>query len=119
MPVRAKLATYLRQESQRRVEQLAEYPDDRRYPRSIEALQGFAWYVDDLPGEDENVKALEALQDRYHLDLFAPGEEGQRIITHLGLQHRVRDFEPVLRALIEAEVSEAVEHYDDAATGEH
>ena len=113
MPVRAKLATYLRQKALWRAGKSAEHPHDPRHTRSAQTLQAFAWYVDALPAEDENVRALEALQERYHHDLFTPGEEDDRIITHLGFHHRVQDFQPVLRNLVEAEVSEAVEHYDD------
>ena len=107
VPIRSRLSAYLRQEAAWRDEKAVEYPDDPRNERSAQALRALADHVDGLSDGDENGRALEALQERYALDIFAPGDESEYLITRLGFHGD--DYDAVLRQLVEAEVGAAVD----------
>ena len=109
VPVRARLAAYLRQEAQWRDGKAVDYPDDPRNARSAETLRALADHGDGLPEDDADFRALEAIQERYALGVFAPGEEAERLISKLGFHAPVEDHEAVLGQLVEAEVGEAVD----------
>ena len=96
-PIKSRLSAYLRQEATWRDEKADDYPDDPRNSRSAETLRALAAHVDGLPDGDENARALEALQERYALDLFAPGDEAEHLISRLGFHGRVYDYDAVLR----------------------
>ena len=113
VPIKSRLSAYLRQEATWRDEKAVEFPDDPRNSRSAETLRALAAHVDGLPDGDENARALEALQERYALDLLAPEEEAEHLISRLGFHGRVDDYDAVLRQLIAAEVDEAVDQQLD------
>ena len=93
MPLlRDRLALYLREEASWRADKAGEFPDDQRNVWAAGTLWAFADYVDSLPLDNESLRALEALQRRYKLDLFAPGEQSERILGKLGFHEEVSDF---------------------------
>lgn len=76
LPVKTRLSAHLRQEAEWRDEKAVEYPEDPHNARSAEALSGRLRLTSTGCRRMTRTSGhLEALQDRYALDLFAPGNE--------------------------------------------
>ena len=88
-PFRKQLAEHLRDQARWREEKTAEHADDERNSQSATALNRLADYVENAPEGHPALVALDAMQSEYELDVFAPGEEGGRMISRYGF-----DFEP-------------------------
>lgn len=103
-----KLAEYVRSQSEWRQAKADEYPGDHRNQRASNALALLADYLVALPSTDRHIMALAAIQEPYALDVFAPGEEGNRLISQYGF-HETEDPDLFLERLVTAEVGDALE----------
>lgn len=87
-----------------RAEKAKEYPDDRRNVRSSDALKELARNLAQLPGDDENVAAYEAAEERL-LELdenYSTSEYESALISRYGFDYPVDgDAVDFLSVLIE------------------
>ena len=103
--VKEQLVIHLRTQADWRAEKTAADPDDAP---SIERLHALADYVDALPSDNPNLRALQAIHESYGLGVFSPGEEGRRLIAEYGFQGE-DDPEAFLERLVAAESVDAVD----------
>ena len=103
------VVTYLNEKADWRTRKAAEHPEDARNARSAAALRELAGYVETLADDDANLAALAAVQARYDLDVFAPGEEAAWMISRLGFDAPFAEPERFMAALVTAEVADTVD----------
>jgi hypothetical protein len=113
--IRQRLADYLREQAAWRDEKAAEYPDDRRNQRSAQHLRGLAAYVDRLPDDDPNLRALAAVQEGYGVsEVYVPGENARYLLSRFGFHDDVTDLRGFLDALVSAEVGDNIDlHHEE------
>ncbi len=102
------VVAYLNDQADWRDRKAAEHAEDARNARSAAAIRELAGYVESLPVDDANLAALAAVQERYDLDVFAPGEEAAWMISRLGFDAPFAEAERFMAALVTAEVGDTV-----------
>ncbi len=103
--VKEQLVIHLRTQADWRAARTAEHPDDAK---SVERLHELADHVEELPSENPNLRALQAIHENDGLDVFSPGEEGRRLVAQYGFDV---DMTPAvfLERLVTAESASAVD----------
>jgi hypothetical protein len=107
--VRGGLVTRLLEHADWRSEKAAEYPNDHRNQRSIDALRRLAAWVSKLPDDDPDLLVLAASQP--YSQGYVPGDAANYLISRFGF-HREEDeagFREFLHWLVSEDLAQTVE----------
>jgi hypothetical protein len=69
--------------------------------------------VESLSDEDPRLLELQRLQEPYGLDVFAPGETAQQLVSRHGFRRHPGSVGDLLEAIIESELEDSTENIDD------
>lgn len=110
IPIREQLAAYLREQAAKRSNPAAQHRDDASSTKAAEQLRFVAEYVQGLPDDDPQLRALAAVHSqRGGDDAYVPGENARTLLAGFPLPHETSKPERFLADLLAAEVGDEID----------